>query len=411
MNDLGGEDYGMTDPDERSLKRGPLSEDGPDYAALYRDGLQGDFYGPDYYRPPASDVDSAIIYDDNEDKRVTAAFVALVFGPRRVLEAGCATGLLVKAMRGRGLEAQGIDFSGWCVENSHPAVREWTRRGDVLDPATLGTGYDLVLALDILEHLPPELVPRALANLAGALEPGGRLFTVLPAYGPNAFGPEIYPLHLEEWRRDAALGIPFRNIPLDDLGRPHLGHLTHAAIPWWTAAFKRAGLVRLGDVERDLHARFDAAFELPRRSFFLFAKAELFGARADARKLCGRIAEIPGLPRGFHEWERWGDVWARWTAGDAWDVVETRGRRELKLRAICNHPGIAAAPVEVGFAVEGREPLRIEFRDHDWHDVVLPLPERRFAGLTITCSRTWSPDESLPPERRRRLGVGLAFLP
>jgi len=399
----------MTDQDERTLKRGPLSADGPDYGALYRDRLQGDFYGPDYYRPPSSDIDSAIIYDDNEDKRVMAGFVDLVFGPRRVLEVGCATGLLVKAMRGRGLDAEGIDFSRWCVENAPLSVREWVRFGDVLDPATLGKGYDLVLALDILEHLPPDLVPRALANLAGVLEPGGRLFTVLPAYGPNEFGPEIYPLHLEEWRRDAARGIPFRNIPLDDKGRPHLGHLTHAAIPWWVAAFRKAGLTRLGEVERALHDRFDTAFELPRRSFFLFVKAGFFGARADARRLRGRIEEIPGLPRGFYAWERWADVWARWTAEEAWEAVETRGRKELCLRAICNHPGIGETPVEVIFTVEGREPVRVEFRDHDWHDVTLGLPDRRFAGLKIVCSRTWSPDESLPPERRRRLGVGLSI--
>ena len=294
----------------------------------------------------------------------------------------------------------------WCVENAHPRAKPWVRWGDVLDPATLGRGYDLVLALDILEHLPPDLVPRALANLAGALEPGGRLFTVLPAYGPNEFGPEIYPLHLEEWRRDAALGIPFRNIPLDDQGRPHLGHLTHATIPWWTDAFRKAGLARLGEVERVLHDRFDAAFELPRRSFFLFAKAGFLGARADDRRLRGRIADIPGLPRGFHEWERWGDVWARWTAEEAWDVVETRGRKELRLRAICNHPGIGEAPVEVAFEVDGADRVTVGFRDHDWHEVTLRLPNRPFAGLRIACSRTWSPDESLPPERRRRLGVG-----
>jgi SAM-dependent methyltransferase len=401
----------VTDDGGRTLKRGPLSEDGPDYGALYRDRLQGDFYGADYYRPPSTDIDSAIIYDDNEDKRVTAAFVELVFGPKRALEAGCAMGLLVKAMRGRGVEAEGIDFSRWCVENAHPAAREWVRWGDALDPETVGRGYDLVLALDILEHLPPDLVPRALANLAGALAPGGRLFTVLPAYGPNDFGPETYPLHLEEWRRDAALGIPFRNIPLDDRGRPHLGHLTHATIPWWTETFGKAGFVRLGEVERVLHDRCDAAFEIARRSFFLFVKAGFLGARSDSRRLRGRIGEIPGLPRGFHEWERWGDVWARWTTEEAWDAIETRGRKELRLRAICNHPGIAEAPVEVAFAVESREPVRVKFRDHDWHDVTLPLPGRRFAGLRIACSRTWSPDESLPPERRRRLGIGVSILP
>jgi len=401
MNEAGG----------RKLKRGPLSEEAHDAGALYRDHLQGDFYGADYYRPPSSDIDSAIIYDDNEDKRTTSAFADLVFGPRRILEAGCATGLLIKALRGRGLEAEGIDFSHWCVENAHPAAREWVRWGDVLDPESLGKGYDLVLALDILEHFPPDLVPRALANLAGALGSKGYLFTVLPAYGPNAFGPEIYPLHLEEWRRDAALGIPFRNIPLDDKGHPHLGHLTHAAVPWWMEKFRRAGFVRLGAIERLLHERFDAAFELPRRSFFLFVKAGFLAAHAAERNLRRRIDAIPALPRGFYEWERWGEAWVRWTGEKARDVLERRGGKELRLRAVCHHPGIEDSPVRGEFGVEGQESLTIEFSDRDWHEVRLPLPERQFVEWEISCSRTWSPEESLPAELRRRLGAAIEILP
>ena len=120
-------------------------------------------------------------------------------------------------------------------------------------------------------------------------------FTVVPAYGPNAFGPELYPLQYGEWRRDAVAGIPFRNIPLDDRGRPHLGHLTHATIPWWEGAFRKAGLRRLGDVEKVLHERFDAAFEYPRRSFFVFVNAGSFGAGRAERSLLKRISALPGL--------------------------------------------------------------------------------------------------------------------
>ncbi|MBN2200038.1 MAG: class I SAM-dependent methyltransferase [Candidatus Aminicenantes bacterium] len=401
----------MTEAGGRRLKRGPLSKEGQDFNALYRDHLQGEFYGADYYRPPSSDIDSAIIYDDNEDKRTASAFADLVFGPGRVLEVGCATGLLIKALRGRGLEAEGIDYSPWCVDKAHPAAREWVRWGDVLDPESLGKGYDLVLALDIFEHLPPDFVPRALANLAGALVSRGFLFTVLPAYGPNAFGPELYPLHLEEWRRDAALGIPFRNIPLDDKGRPHLGHLTHAAVPWWMEQFRRAGFVRLGGIERLLHERFDAAFEPPRRSFFLFVRGGFLAARSAERRLRRRIDKIPNLPGGFYEWERWGESWVRWTGEKARDVVERGEKKELRLRAVCHHPGIEKSPVRVVFSVGGLERLTIELSDRDWHEVRLPLPERPFVEWEISCSRTWSPEESLPSELRRHLGVAIEILP
>jgi len=395
---------------EKPFKRGPVSGDRTDYNRLYQNELQGDFYGADYYRPPRSDIDSAIIYDDGEDKRVTAAFIALNFGPKRVLEAGCAMGLLVKALCGHGIEAEGFDFSRWCVDNAHPAVKSWVRWGDVLDLKATPESFDLVLALDILEHLPPDRVPVAIANLVSTLEPGGLLLTVIPAYGPNAFGPELYPLHLEEWRRDTALGIPFRNIPLDDKGRPHLGHLTHAAIPWWIDKFQRAGLVRLGELERTLHARFDEAFEFPRRSFFLFVKSGRWGGRSTARRILKRVGTVPGLPRGFYEWERWGErLWVRWTRETAWDVIETGGRAEVSLRVICNHPDIGANPVTATFRIDGEDGLSLELRDHDWHDLILAIPKRPFAGLTIECSRTWVPEGDVPPELQRRLGVGISY--
>jgi SAM-dependent methyltransferase len=400
----------VTDEALRVPKRGPMTSDAPDYDGLYRDALQGDFYGADYYRPPASDIDSAIIYDDNEDKRATAAFVTLNFGPRRVLEVGCAMGLLVKALRGWGVEAEGVDFSRWCVDHAHPAARAWVRWGDVLSLPRPAGPHDVVLALDILEHLPPDRVPAALHNLAGALRPGGLVFTVIPAYGPNAFGPELYPLQYEEWRRDAERGRPFRNIPLDDKGRPHLGHLTHAAIPWWDRAFRRAGLWRLGEVERLLHERFDVSFEYPRRSFFVFTRSGRWGRTKTAKALLKRVAAVPGLPYGFYEWERWGeDLWMRWTFQKAWDPLPVCGRSELRLRAICNHPGIGENPVRVAFRVEGGGESVVEFRNHDWHDVRLALPSREFAELRIQTSRTWVPNDGAPPALQRRLGVGLAY--
>ena len=394
---------------ETPPKKGPMTADAPDYAALYRNELQGDFYGPDYYRPPASDIESAIIYDDNEDKRATAAFLALCFGPKRALEAGCAMGLLVKALRGWGVEAEGFDFSRWCVENAHPAAKPWVRWGDVLDLAPPARPYDLALALDILEHVPPASVPRMLAHLAAALEPGGVLFTVVPAYGPNAYGPELYPLAYEEWRRDAAAGVPFRNIPLDDRGRPHLGHLTHATIGWWEEAFARAGLRRLGEVERLLHERFDAAFEYPRRSFFAFVKAGRFGAGRTGRRLRDRIEAVPELPRGFFEWERWGDVWARWTRAEARDVIEVRGRERLTLRAACHHSDVATQPVTGTFAVAGGGAETVEFRDTAWREIELALPRREFAVLDIGVSRTWCPEPDVPAVRRRDLGAAVTY--
>jgi SAM-dependent methyltransferase len=381
----------------------------PDYLGIYQRELQGDFYGPDYYRHPQSEIDSAIIYDDGEDKRTVAALLVTSFAPRRALEVGCATGLLIKALRGYGVQAEGFDFSHWCIENADPQAGPWVRWGDVLELPVSGPEHDLVLALDVLEHLPPEKVPLAIGNLAAALAAGGILFTVIPAYGPNRFGPELFPLRYEGWRRDAARGVPFTDLPLDDRGRPHLGHLTHATIDWWEKGFRRGGLRRLGPVERLLHRRYDAALQLARRSFFVLVKAGPFGGWRAGRRLSHRIAAVPGLPRGFWSWERWDQrCWMRWTNGAAWEPVERKGRA-LELQAICNHPDIAQLPVEVTFQFDGLGPQRFEFRDHDWHRLKLETAPRRFAGLAITTSRTWAPDPEAPLGSRRELGVGISY--
>jgi SAM-dependent methyltransferase len=390
--------------------RKPQDAGSPDYMALYQNVVHGDFYGADYYRHPDSGDESAINYDDSEDKRTMSGLLVSSFGPRRSLEVGCATGLMVKAMRAYGVEAEGFDFSRWCIEHASDQVREWVRWDDVLKLAPPDRPYDLVLALDVLEHLPPEQVRVALANIAASTAPGGIVFSVIPAYGPNAYGPEVFKLELDSWKRDAALGVPFVDLPLDDKGRPHLGHLTHATIGWWEQAFARAGLLRLGPVERLLHERYDSVVQFARRSFFVFVKAGVFGRWRVSRRLLSRIAAVPGLPRGFWAWERWGaDTWMHWSAAEAWEPIETRDRETLRLYGLCNHPGIAEDPVTVTFSVDEGASQDVVFRDHDWHAIDLEVPQRQFIGLGIRNSRTWAPPGETEGITPRALGVGLAY--
>jgi SAM-dependent methyltransferase len=382
----------------------------PDYMALYENVVHGDFYGADYYRSSDSNNESAITYDDSEDKRTMAGLLATSFGPKRSLEVGCATGLMVKAMRAYGVEADGFDFSHWCIEHASDQVREWVRWDDVLKLAQPAKPYDLVLALDVLEHLPPEQVPAALANIATSTAPGGIVFAVIPAYGPNQYGPEIFKLELDSWRRDAALGIPFVDLPLDDKGRPHLGHLTHATIAWWEQAFARAGLLRLGRVERLLHERYDSTLQFARRSFFVFVKAGRLGRWRMSRRLLPRIGAVPGLPRGFWAWERCGaNAWMHWLKAEAWEPIETNGHDRLRVYALCNHPDIAGDAVTVTFSVDDGPSCDVVFCDHDWHAIDLEVPRRRFIGLGIRSSRTWAPPGETEGVTPRALGVGLAY--
>jgi SAM-dependent methyltransferase len=82
--------------------------------------------------------------------------------PPRVLDAGCALGLLVEALRTRGLDAEGIDVSEYAIQQAHESVRPYCRVGSAADE--LDGRYDLIVCIEVLEHMPPEQAEAAVAN-------------------------------------------------------------------------------------------------------------------------------------------------------------------------------------------------------------------------------------------------------
>ncbi len=85
------------------------------------------------------------------------------FRPRRVLDAGCAFGLLVEALRDRGVEAYGIDISDYALGQVAERVRPYCRQASIADE--LDGRYDLIVCIEVLEHLPGEEAERALDNI------------------------------------------------------------------------------------------------------------------------------------------------------------------------------------------------------------------------------------------------------
>ena len=140
--------------------------------------------------------------------RAAAAIVAEL-APRTVLDAGCGIGLLVEKLRDRGVDAWGIDISRYAVEQV---------RGDLLPYASVdsitedfGRDYDLVVCIEVLEHLTLEVGTDAIANMAA------RTNSVLFSSTPSDFRE---PTHLnvrptEHWVEHFARHGFFRNLGFD----------------------------------------------------------------------------------------------------------------------------------------------------------------------------------------------------
>jgi 2-polyprenyl-3-methyl-5-hydroxy-6-metoxy-1,4-benzoquinol methylase len=114
---------------------------------------------------------------------------------QRVLDAGCGTGLSTLALAeafaqgGLSYEAlQGFDLTPAMIDRCRTALGEAGIAGvelqlaDVLRlddqlPASW-TGYDLIISVSMLEHVPRGQLVAALSQLAARLAPGGRLIVV-----------------------------------------------------------------------------------------------------------------------------------------------------------------------------------------------------------------------------------------
>jgi hypothetical protein len=79
---------------------------------------------------------------------------------RTALDFGCAKGYLVKALRMLRVAAYGFDLSDYAISNCHPDVVDYVSCNDLKD-----IGYELIIAKDVLEHIPEVDLQSALKDL------------------------------------------------------------------------------------------------------------------------------------------------------------------------------------------------------------------------------------------------------
>ncbi|MFN2252122.1 MAG: glycosyltransferase [Anaerolineae bacterium] len=166
--------------------------------------------------------DEWLRYFDSVAERVVSDIA-----PESVLDVGCAMGFLVEALHKRGVESYGVDISPYAIGNVDPSISGscWVGRAT----EELPRDYDLVVCIEVLEHLSPQEADEAVANMCA---------------------------HTDD--------VVFSSTPFD---YAELTHLNVQPPEYWASLFARHGFVR--DVG------FDASFIAPWTVRFRRSKAPL----------------------------------------------------------------------------------------------------------------------------------------
>ena len=129
---------------------------------------------------------------DPEVRRVSAASFRRSLGAWlpadrsvRILDIACGEGALLDFLRGEGFtNLAGFDISPENVRMCHELGLTFVQQADALRLSERPeAGFDLMLAFDLIEHLPKQLAAGFLEQIRGKLAPGGSVILQTPNMG------------------------------------------------------------------------------------------------------------------------------------------------------------------------------------------------------------------------------------
>lgn len=150
-----------------------------------------------------------------------------IFNPRNMLDVGCGRGQFTAAARRAGIEAYGFDYSQWAIGNKYiDCDAAWITCRDVTTiPWIYGDkSFDLVIVLDLFEHLYQEDIDKVIDELYRVVN---RLVFLQIATVKNVS--EEYVLKRGE------------KVPVDLEGMAVAGHVTVKSKDFWINKLMRDG--------------------------------------------------------------------------------------------------------------------------------------------------------------------------
>ena len=123
---------------------------------------------------------------------IIADYLVRTLSPRTVMDAGCAIGLLVEALRDRGVDAWGVDISPYAISQVRSDIRSYCSVASLSEP--ISGRFDLITCIEVLEHMPEPEAVRAIGRLAQASD------TILFSSSPTDFAePTHVNVHQPMW--------------------------------------------------------------------------------------------------------------------------------------------------------------------------------------------------------------------
>jgi 2-polyprenyl-3-methyl-5-hydroxy-6-metoxy-1,4-benzoquinol methylase len=124
------------------------------------------YYDEDYYAHYGDEGDAP--YRPGEPQWTTffagvAGRIAEEIRPRSVLDAGCAIGFLVQALRDQGLDAWGVDVSELAISQVAPSIAPYCSVASLTDE--IDGRFDLVTIIEVIEHMPGSVAAPVIANI------------------------------------------------------------------------------------------------------------------------------------------------------------------------------------------------------------------------------------------------------
>jgi SAM-dependent methyltransferase len=207
------------------------------------------------------------------DKKITAALVRGL-GASSCLELGCFTGAVISQLEVDNVQVVGLETSHLAFVLAYPNIRSKMIFADLLSFEP-NRKFDVVLAMDILEHLNPVKFERYIDAIHAAVAENGYVYLNSPMMGADDVFGETCGVYLQEWKEVADASY-WRHLDCDDLGWPKHGHLVWASPAWWEGAFRAKGLVRDREIEFAIHRKLGKFFEdnPGRKSLFVLKRLE-----------------------------------------------------------------------------------------------------------------------------------------